>query len=205
MEYPTIQAQARTERGKGAARRARRDGRIPAVAYSAGSEAVSLSVNPKDLHLLHRGDLGWNAPFVLAVDGGEDLGLSMLKDVQRHPVSGALLHADFMRVADDVPVTVRLPLVLVGKSPGVELGGKLAQPLRSVRVQCLPALIPQRIEIDISTMQIGDKVLLSSLPTPEGVTLAYRQDATVVNIVRGRGAGAAVVNAEGEEAEEAEE
>ncbi len=197
MEYQTIQAEARTDRGKGAARRTRTTGRIPAIAYGGGADAVALSLNPKDLRLLHKGELGWNTPFHLAVEGGDDLGLSMLKAVQKHPLSGELLHADFIRVQEDTPVTVKVPVRLTGKAPGVELGGKLAQPLRDVYIACLPSAIPAAVVVDVSQMGVGDKVLLSSLPSTDGVTVLYRHDATVVNVVRGRVAKAATTVAEG--------
>jgi large subunit ribosomal protein L25 len=191
MSYPTIQAEARHESGKGAARRARLSGKIPAVAYGGGGSAIPLMVSPRDLQQLRRSSLGWNSPFLLAVEGRDDVGLAMLQDVQKHPVSGELLHADFKRVQDDTAVVVRVPVRITGKAPGVELGGRLAQTLRDVSLSCVPSRIPEAVVVDVSTMNVGDKVLLSSLPMAEGVSLVFRHDATVVNIARGRVAKAA--------------
>jgi large subunit ribosomal protein L25 len=205
MDYQTIQAEARSTSGKGAARRTRQAGRIPAVAYGGDGDSVALTVNPKDLRLLHKGALGWNTPFNLAVEGAEDLGLTMLKAVQKHPVSGELLHADFMRVDDNVTVRVKVPIALTGKSVGVEGGANLSQPLRAVTVVCTPSKIPQSIVIDITELDIGDKVLLSSLPTPDGVNLVIRQDATVVNVARGRAAEVVDLTEDGEAGDEAAE
>lgn len=207
MEYQTIQAQARSDRGKGAARRARAAGQLPAIAYGAGGEAVSITVDPKDLRLLHKSELGWNSPFVLAIDGVSGAGLAMLKDVQKHPISRELLHADFLRLTDDTEVLVEVPVRLVGKAPGAEQGGTVRQPLRVATVRCLPGVIPSVLDIDISLLDIGDKVMLSSVAVPEGVALVFHSDATVVDVARARIAIETVVDelGEGEDDEASEE
>ncbi len=186
MEYQTIQAEARSEAGKGAARRTRRAGRIPAIAYGGGVDAVALSVDPRALRQLHKGVLGWNTPFMLTVDGSDDVGLAMLKDVQKHPTTGALLHADFVRLTADGVVEVNVPVRLLGKAPGIEEGGKLNQPMRALVVRCLPSVIPDALEIDVSELDVGDKVMLSGVATPDGISLVFVNDATVVNVFRSR-------------------
>ncbi len=187
METQTIQASARTEHGKGVARKLRRSGRIPAVAYGAGGEATSLSLNPAELHQLRKSRLGWNMPVTIEVDGGETIALALLRDVQKHPISRQLLHADFLRVADGETVTVRVPIRLEGKAAGSELGGRIAQPRRFITLVCQPALIPEAVVIDITPLEINDKVTLSELPVPDGCTTVYTTDVTVVACVGRRG------------------
>ncbi len=207
MDYQTIQAAARNATGKGFARATRNGGQIPAVAYGAGGAAVSVTVDPDDILALKRQATGWNTPFNLAVEGGDDVGLVMLREVQRHPIRGHLLHVDFLRVAADKPVQVDVPLVLTGKAKGSELGGRLQQTLRSVTLECLPGDIPSAVEQDISDLDVGEKLALSQLAAPAGATLIFRHDASAVQIARGRGAqeDEEVVEETEEAAEEAEE
>ena len=210
MDYQTIQAAARTTTGKGFARATRNGGQIPAVAYGAGEAAVPVTVNPADILALKRQATGWNTPFNLAIEGGEDLGLVMLREVQRDPLKGHLLHVDFLRVALDRRVRVKVPLVLSGKAKGIELGGRLQQTLRSVTLECLPGDIPAAVDQDISDMDVGEKLALSQLAAPAGTKLVFRQDASAVQIARGRGAkadseGVAVGEAAADAVEEVEE
>lgn len=187
MEVHTIQAAPRGDNGKGAARRLRATGKIPAVVYGKGGAASQVSIDPKALLRLRKSPLGFNQPVAITVDGGDDVALAMLKEVQKHPTRRTVLHADFHALDADQKIVVDVPFQLKGKSKGVELGGKLSQPLRSAKVRCKAADIPARIVIDISDLDVGDKVLLSSLPLPANVEPGWRYDATVLMIARGRG------------------
>jgi large subunit ribosomal protein L25 len=187
MEVHEIKAALRSETGKGVARKLRADRRIPAVVYGAGGEATALTMNPTDLVLLRKSALGWNQPVALKVDGGSDVGLAVLKDVQRHPISREFLHADFQAVDAEQYLNVEVPIVLTGKSKGVELGGKLAQPLRTLKLRCRPADIPQKVALDITDLDVEDKIMLSDVPLAEGVLPGWRENATIVAVARGRG------------------
>lgn len=205
MDYQTIQATARTTTGKSFAREMRRAGLIPAVAYGGGEAAQPLAVNPAALIALKKSPTGWNTPFHLVIEGGDDLGLAMLREVQKHPIKGNLLHADFLCVKPDQTVQVEVPLVLSGKAKGIELGGRLQQTLRAVTIRCLPGDIPPAVDQDVTDMDVGEKLMLSGLAAPANTTLVFRHDASAVQIARGRGAATEAVAGEaGEEVEEVE-
>lgn len=203
METHTIQAEARATIGKGVSRKLRAAGKIPAVAYGPGTEPIGLAIETKQLQLLKKAERGWNTPVTIAVDGGDDISLAVLKDVQRHPVSGKLLHADFMRVQPGAEVTVRVPVKVVGKAAGAELGGRIQTPMREIELICLAAKIPAVVEVDVTPLNINDKILLQVLPLPEGTRPASRHNPPVVACVGKR--GGAVATAEDEEGEEGEE
>jgi len=186
MEAHTIQAEARSATGKGVARKLRATGLTPAIAYGNGDAATALSLDPKQFRLLRKSPLGFNQPVTIVVDGGADIELALLRDLQKHPVSGAILHADFQTVSSATPVQVVVPVTTVGKSAGQELGGVLQQPLRTMKIVCLPQDIPSHLEVDITPLEIGGKIMLSEVPMPDGVTAAFRHDATLAQLVRGR-------------------
>lgn len=204
MELQKLQASSRAASGKGVARKARAAGHIPAVVYGGEAEPSLLTLDPRELRLLKGKTLGWNSPLEIAVDGGDDVGMALLKAVQRHPVSGKLLHADFIRISEGEPVKVRVPVKTKGRAAGATLGGRVSVSLPEVDVVCLPKDIPARIELDISPLDIGDKVLLQAMDLPEGVRVASRHNPPVVACVGKRGARKAAEADEGEAAEAAE-
>jgi len=187
MNTQTIQAEARAESGKGVAHKLRAVGRIPAVAYGATATPQQLSLDPKALQDLRKSPLGWNQPVAIEVDGGDNVNLAVLREVQRHPVSGKFLHADFLCVEEASEITMMVPLRLTGKSPGEALGGRISQPKRSLAVRCTPVSIPSAIEIDISTLHVGDRIMLSEVPVPSGVSVSLAFDAPAVSCVGRRG------------------
>ena len=200
MNTQTIQAEARAEAGKGVARKLRASGLIPAVAYGGAGEPVQLALNPRALTDRRKAPLGWNSPVEIEVEGGENVGLALLTAVQKHPISGKLLHADFLRVAADSEVEVKVPLKLSGASPGAALGGRISQPKREVAVLCTPGSIPNGVEIDISSLNIGDRIMLSEVSFPEGVRASFKHDAPAVACVGRRGARKAAESDEGADA-----
>jgi large subunit ribosomal protein L25 len=184
MEPQVIHASARTPAGKGDSRKMRAAGRIPAVAYRRAGEAVSLSVDPDELNRLRvKAALGWNSPLHIEVEGGKAIPLALLSDVQRHPVSGALLHVDFVIVDASDEVTVRVPVQVEGRSAGETVGGRIDILAREVALRCKPEQIPQRVLIDVTPMEIGDKVMMQKLPLPAGVRVATDRDTPVVSCV----------------------
>ncbi|MCP4871889.1 MAG: 50S ribosomal protein L25 [Proteobacteria bacterium] len=212
MQTQTLQASLRGGTGKGSARKLRSEGLIPAVAYGAAGETASLALDPQQLRELRRSSLGWNMPVSIDVDGGDNIPLALLRDVQKHPISRALLHADFLRVDPADEVVIRVQLRLEGKAPGAELGGLINQPNRELLVSCKPADIPATIVIDISGLEINDRLLLSEVPMPKGCRAVFKHDGTAVSCMGRRGGGLDDEDgeeseelAEGEEAEEAAE
>jgi large subunit ribosomal protein L25 len=205
MEKQTIHAQLRPEHGKGVARKLRRAGSIPAIAYGGDGEAMSLTLDPAELRQLRKSKLGWNHPVTIEVDGGTDIALALLREVQKHPISGKLLHADFLRVAPDVEVIVQVPLRAEGRAAGEEIGGRISQPYRYVELACLPAAIPETILVDVTPLEIGDKIMLSELDVPEGCRPVFRVDQTVLSCVGRRGGALGEFDVEETEDEDAED
>jgi large subunit ribosomal protein L25 len=170
----------RAEHGKGAARRVRREGRVPAIAYGAGLEPTMLSVDALELyHALHTG-AGENAVLRLAFDG--DMHLAMAREIQLHPVRREILHVDFVTVSRDVKVTVDVPIVLEGDAPGAEEGAIVEQQLHALPVEVLPLEVPDQLTLDISGMEVGHVKRVGDVRLPEGVTALEDPDATVVTL-----------------------
>ena len=202
MSYVEINAEIRMDRGKGVARKLRRAGRIPGVLYSATQESTSLTINPDDLELLRRQPLGWNTPIELVVDGLAGRRLVMLREMQRHPVSRSLLHVDLYVIEADTPVEVWVRLEPMGKAKGVEEGGRVNMMRRKIIVRCLAADIPAQIEVDVTPLDVGDKLFVDGIALPEGVEALYEQRFPVLVVST---KGAAVEEEEVEEVEEGEE
>lgn len=171
MSQNELAAETRSATGKGAARKLRATGRIPAVVYGRAMQTRQVSVDPQDLDkLLHSTGAGLNTLIDLQLEGAEQQVL--LKALQRDPVHGAFLHADFYQVDLSQAVVVSVPLRVVGRAPGVELGdGILDLPLREIEIACLPTAIPDHIEADVSELQIGQSLHVSELHLPEGAEL----------------------------------
>jgi large subunit ribosomal protein L25 len=178
----SVTANPRTETGKGAARRLRNSGQIPAVAYGKGLPATTLSVVPKDVITVLKSERGQNTVLQMKVNGGNDL-LVMIKHYTYHPVSRSLEHVDFVEVKLDQPVDVDVPLVAHGKAVGVTLGGVLRQVYRTIPVRCLPDRIPLKIETDVSHLELGYAVATKDLQLPEGVEVRLPAEQTLVAVV----------------------
>jgi large subunit ribosomal protein L25 len=202
MEFEKLTAQVRTGRKKGVARRLRRDGFIPAVCYGREMSPLAVSLDPKALTDALGGPMGRNIVIQLSVDGEgapNEPVLVMLQDYQYHPVSRAILHADFIQVTMDQKVRVQVPFILTGKSIGVQAGGVLAQVFRSLPLKCRPDAIPGSIELDVSELELGMSKKVSDLDLPENVEIEFDLNQTLVSVN-----APTVVVAEVEEEEEIE-
>jgi large subunit ribosomal protein L25 len=160
-----------------ATRRLRRTGQVPGVLYGGGADAVPFAVDERELrHAL----AAQGAVVELQLDG-EDTP-AVLKDSQRHPVRGQTLHVDFLRVRLDVAIHAVVALELRGgdDAPGTKEGGVLEHVTREVNIEALPNDIPERLELDVSAMQINDTVFLSQVDAPSGVTILDDVEETVV-------------------------
>jgi len=179
-----LQARAREGRGKNDARRLRASGFIPAVLYGEGNEAgggTTLAVPDKavDYTLTHFGD---NALYNISV--GSDTSTARVVDVQRDPVSGRLVHVDFIPVNMTQRIEVTVPLRVEGEAPGVEQdGGVLQQVAYELQVESLPGNIPQEITVNVSNLQMGDNLSLGGLTLPEGVSLISEPEEVAVTVV----------------------
>ena len=157
----TLAATTRDTRGKNEARRLRVTGRVPAVVYGGeAKDAIAVSVDPITLLRILHSDSGVNTLIDLKLDGGES-GQVLVKDFQLDPVSSELLHVDFYRLAMDQAITVTVPVTIVGEAIGVKNeGGLLDFVTREVQLECMPAEIPEHIEVNVSELTIGDGVRL---------------------------------------------
>ena len=169
MEEILLNANTTREIGSSSSRRARKDGVVPGVLYGLNEESVSLSVAWPDLRRALTTDSGINAIIQLEVDGKKQM--TIVKDIQRHPVKRDVLHVDFLRIDPNKNVTVDVPLVMIGEAREVSAAdGMVDQNMFSLTVSAPPDRIPTEIEVDISALTVGDAVRVGDLNLPEGVT-----------------------------------
>ena len=157
--------------GSSASRRLRAAGEVPAVVYGLESDAVSVSVPWPELRRALSTEAGRNALINLDIDG--TTALSIVTDIQRHPVRRDVIHVDFLRIDPDAPLTVEIPVVLTGRSEALERRkGMIDQLMYTVAVKARPGAIPNQVEGDISNIEIGTSLTVGDLPLPDGVTAA---------------------------------
>jgi large subunit ribosomal protein L25 len=178
----SISARTREGTGKGAARTSRRAGRIPCVLYGHGEESVSLSVDANELQRLVHSISVENTIVDLDVEGGEPYKV-LIRELQRHPFRDEFIHIDFFHVAMDEKIQVEIPVVLTGTSTGVKnKGGVLDHQLRELEVFCLPGNIPEKVELDVSDLDIGDSIHVSDIQLPD-VEILTDLDRSVVAVL----------------------
>jgi len=175
----TLSTEIRDSRGKNAARVLRAQGRIPAVFYGSGTEPVALSLSPKELSAALSTQVRRNA--VLELDIGGQKQLAMVKELQVHPVTRELRHADLYRVTLDAPVVVPVPLKALGKAKGVVEGAELFVLYRELPVRTTPDKIPSVIEVDVTNLGLNETLHVKDLPLPEGVTVALPAERSVIS------------------------
>jgi large subunit ribosomal protein L25 len=160
-----LKAEERTQTGSGAARRMRRDGYVPAVVYGHGESSRNLKIRERELQtLLDRISVD-NTLVDLEVDGDASQKV-LIREVQRHPWKARVLHVDFFQIRADEKLRVAVPLELVGVPKGVlDEGGILQQSRHDIEVECLPGEIPERFELDVSNLDIGDSLHVADLNT----------------------------------------
>ena len=179
-----LAVEARATSGKGHARKLRAKGRIPAVCYAPGTGATAIQLDPKELdRLLHKSSAGMNTLIDLR-GGGLDGKVVLVKELQRDPVMGSLLHADLFAVDVDKAIEVKVPVRIVGTPTGVTFGGGILDfPLREIEVLCLPRAIPEELPIDVAALQVGDSIHVRDIALPAGVELVSDPELSVVSVV----------------------
>jgi len=187
MNQFAISAEKRCDLGKGASRRLRRNqSRVPAVIYGADKPAESISLLAKDFAKLLENEAAFSHVLELNVEGAKESVL--IKALQRHPAKGFVLHADFLRVVSDHKLTAHVPLHFINEATSIgvkQQGGEVSHTLAEVEVTCLPANLPEFIEVDLANVEIGQIVHLSDLKLPQGVeltALSHGNDLAVANI-----------------------
>jgi large subunit ribosomal protein L25 len=186
MATSTIEAVVATPRegkfNKNAARRVRVSGKIPAVVYGAGQDAVAVAVDPKVITKILHSDSGHNTIFDLNVEGSAVV-KAMIVDWQHEPIKGALLHIDLKRIAMDKMMTVSVPIQLVGIPVGVKSqGGILEHVMREVEVECLPNDIPSHLDVDVSNLELHGIIHVSDLPHSGSLKFLEDETATVAHV-----------------------
>lgn len=171
MEMRALTIEKRVGTGKGAAKRLRRTGRVPAILYGSGTP-VNIAVNPKDIFRLIHGHEGGTQLLQVTFAESPDKRMAIIRDMQVDPVTEDLVHVDLQEVAMDKPIQVTVPLRHVGEPVGVrDAKGILEMILREVQVSCLPASIPESFTADVSELGIHDVFTVGQLVAPEGVRI----------------------------------
>ncbi len=206
MERTTVNAQLRMERGKGPAHRLRAAGRIPAVLYGGGQDAVALSLNPSLLLKALDPALKSNTLFELNVENDPGVNCTaMIKDAQIDSLREELLHVDLIRVTAEQAIQVDVPVELVGRAVGVKAGGILQQVWREVPVLAPAGNIPAQIEVDVTDWELYHQFRARDLLLPEGVEVMLEPKIKIASIVTPRAVEEATTEEEGEEEGEAAE
>ena len=172
MNKYEIEAETRVDRGKGASRRLRRDGKIPAILYGAGTEPVAIQIGHNDMLLSTENEAFYSSILTLKLDGTAEK--VVLKDMQRHAYKPRILHVDLQRVDETERLTMRVPIHFINEERCVgvkEGGGLISHLLTELEVTCLPKDLPEFIEIDVRALELGNSVHLSDVTTPEGVAI----------------------------------
>ncbi|MGA2463035.1 MAG: 50S ribosomal protein L25 [Thermodesulfobacteriota bacterium] len=184
MERPVLSAEIREGVGKGKARKLRAKGLIPAIFYSPQSQSIPLVIDSKEFVKTLQTEAGENVLIDLNIRKGDqaDRKVVMVKDIQIDPLQGTTLHTDFYEVAMNEMVTVEVPIHLVGKPEGIKMGGILEQIRRVIQIQCLPGDIPKRIDVDVSSLKIGDSIHVQDIQT-EKAKILFDTNFTIATVV----------------------
>ena len=184
MERPVLSAEIREGVGKGKARKLRAKGLIPAIFYSPKSQSIPLVIDSKEFVKTLQTEAGENVLIDLNIRKGDqaDRKVVMVKDIQIDPLQGTTLHTDFYEVAMNEMVTVEVPIHLVGKPEGIKMGGILEQIRRVIQIQCLPGDIPKRIDVDVSSLKIGDSIHVQDIQA-EKAKILFDTNFTIATVV----------------------
>ncbi len=180
-----LAAEFRDGQGKGASRRLRHAGRVPAILYGGHAEPRAITLNHQKLMTLIDNEKFYSSIINIVV--GEEKQAAIVKDLQMHPARNAIVHVDMQRVVESEKIRIHIPIHFKGEaaSPGVKSqGGVVSHRIADIEVSCLPKDLPEFIELDLSKMEMNESKHLSDLPLPEGVTipLIAKGDAVVVTV-----------------------
>lgn len=183
METVEIKIEPREPGSKGKAKQLRREGKLPGVFYGPKVEPIPLEVSKKDF-LSRVADL--EGSHLIRIKSSSPLladRVALVKEMQFHPVTGEIVHADFYEVDLSAKIRVKVPLHFVGKAEGVVRGGILQPVVRELDVECLPMDIPEYFDVEVSSLDIGHSLHIKDLPMPEGVTAVSETNLTLVTVV----------------------
>jgi len=209
MAQFTLAAKVRDEKGKQAAKKFRKEKRLPAIFYGPGANSVMLTVDSHELDLILAKKSGENVIIGLQIesDKGVDTKTVILKDLNTHPVSRKHLHADFYEISMDKELTLEIALHFINTPKGVVNGGMLQPIRRELEVSCLPNKLVDFIEVDVSELEIGQSLHVGEIVLPEGIKSTLAPDLPVATVIAPSAVaepGAGAEKAEGEEKKAAE-
>jgi large subunit ribosomal protein L25 len=188
MATASLSAEARTETGKGVARKLRAAGRVPAVVYGHAREPQSLSLQTRELEKLLSQISTGSTVVELALGGA--VTKTLIREVQRHPFKKSILHVDFQELVAGEKVTVDVPLVFVGVPEGVRLSGALLeQILHSIEILVDPANIPNHVDVDVTALAMGHSLHVRDIPVGAGIEVLTDEEATICAVVAPRAVG----------------
>jgi large subunit ribosomal protein L25 len=184
-----LQGTPREKVGKGPARQLRAAGQIPVTLYGGGKDPISVGINARELAAILRSESGRNSIFTLDVPAGSSP--VMIKQLDRDPVTGRILHADFVRISMTETTRVNVRINFVGEPEGVRVsGGMLEVHAHTLEVECLPRDIPESLDIDVSGLDMGVHLRAGDVPLPDGVSLVSDPELLLVSLVGTGGAEA---------------
>jgi len=178
-----LNAQKRTDLGKGASRRLRHSLSIPAVVYGGGKDAESLTIVSKEIAKLFENEAAYSHVIELNVDGVKQN--VIVKAMQRHPAKQFIMHADFVRVVAGQKLTAKVPVHFIGEEAPIKKGGEISHVVSEIEVSCEAKDLPEFIEVDLANAEVGSIIHLSDLKAPKGVefvALAHGDDKAVANV-----------------------
>ncbi|MCK4495737.1 MAG: 50S ribosomal protein L25 [Candidatus Aminicenantes bacterium] len=176
-----IKSEIRNVFGKNASRRIRQEGMIPAILYGADTVSIPLTLNKKDVFAILKAETGENTIFKISFNS--ETRNTMIKELQKDPVTDEILHADLIQIVMDNVISVSVPIVLVGEAVGVKAeGGFVDFVTREVEIECLPKNIPEQLEIDISSLHLHQSLKVEDLSSPGEITLVTDPNTVVVLI-----------------------
>ncbi len=185
MQQAKLEVQQRDTFGKQRARDLRKEGGVPAVLYGRAQDTLAIQLDARAFRQFLR-TYGENVIINMEVSA-DNTETVIIKEIQRHPVDKQkLIHADFIRISLDEPVTSAVPVVLVGNPPGVQEGGVLEFPLRQVTLHCLPMQMPNDITIDVSHLDIGDAVHVSELTLDDEIDILDEPERIIATVSQPR-------------------
>lgn len=196
-----LRAEKRQGQGKSAARKLRSEGRVPAVLYGKDSDAQALSIEAHEAQLLFQAISVENTIVDLDIQGEKPV-RALIREIQTHPYKSVLYHVDFYRIREGETLELEIPVHLTGTAPGVKnAGGILQQSVHEVPVRCLPSQIPDSIEVDVSSLDVGSTIHVSDLNVGEGVEILLDPDQVICSVVTPRVAQVEPGEGEGEAGE----
>lgn len=186
MEKVVLNAEIREEMGKTQVKKLRKEQAVPAVVYKGGKEAVSIKINTRELFEALHTSAGSNVLITLKFKGDKKSKdkTCIIKEIQRGPVKEDILHVDLNEISLTEKIKVKVPVHSHGEAEGVvKDGGVISQPMHEIEIECLPTDIPEKIEVEVAAMKIGDTLLVKDIKVPSGVTVLVDPEQAVFTVV----------------------